>query len=360
VGRRLGRVASPASGAPHDPQNRSVSDAFAWHLGQIIRADLRFSSGDDERNLSAARPTSRKGNRMRVLVSGSSGLIGTALVPQLERAGHDVGRLIRAGASGAAPSWDPAKGLDPAALSGWDAVVHLAGKNLACFWTPAAKRELWESRVGGTRRLAEALTAAKRGPRTLLCASAVGWYGSRGDEILDESSAPGTGWLADLCREWESAADPARGAGMRVAHLRFGIVLAREAGALAKMLPPFRLGLGGRIGDGSQWTSWVTRSDAVRAVRFALEADDLAGPINVVAPEPATNAELTAALGAALRRPTPFPVPAFALTVLPGGMARETLLASQRARPARLTGRGFVFGDARLRAALDRILGEAP
>jgi uncharacterized protein (TIGR01777 family) len=302
---------------------------------------------------------------MRTLVSGSSGLVGAALTRELTRGGHEVGRLVRGGAgasasSGAGVAWDPGAGVDPAALSGWDAVVHLAGKNLACLWTTAAKREIRRSRVEGTGRLAEALARAEGGPRTLLCASGVGWYGSRGEEALDENSAPGTGWLADLCGEWESAADPARAAGLRVVHLRFGIVLAREDGALANMLPPFRLGLGGRIGDGRQWMSWVTRDDAVRAALFALEAEDLAGPLNVVAPEPVTNADFTAALGRALGRPAPFPVPTFLLEALPGGMAKETLLASQRASPARLTGRGFVFRHARLDAALDGLLREAP
>ncbi|MGQ0722011.1 MAG: TIGR01777 family oxidoreductase [Candidatus Eiseniibacteriota bacterium] len=300
---------------------------------------------------------------MRVLVSGSSGLVGAALARELARGGHEVGRLLRGGAgasTGEGVAWDPRAGVDPAALSGWDAVVHLAGKNLACLWTPAAQHEIRRSRVEGTRRLAEALARAEDGPRTLLCASGVGWYGSRGEEALDEDSTPGTGWLGDLCREWEAAADPARSAGLRVAHLRFGIVLAREGGALAKMLPPFRLGLGGRIGGGRQWMSWVTRDDAVRAALFALEAKDLAGPLNVVAPQPVTNADFTAALGRALGRPTPFPVPAFLLSVLPGGMAKEMLLASQRASPARLTGRGFMFRHARLDAALDGLLREAP
>jgi uncharacterized protein (TIGR01777 family) len=245
--------------------------------------------------------------------------------------------------------------VEPSALSGWDAVVHLAGKNLFTPWTAAAKRQIRESRVAGTLRIAEAIAAAESGPRVLIAASAVGFYGSRGDEPLDETSGGGEGFLAALCRDWESACEPARRAGVRVANLRFGIVLSRDGGALASMLPPFRLGLGGPLGNGRSWMSWVSREDAARAVVFVLESD-IEGAVNVVAPEQVRGTDLARTLGRVLHRPAFLPVPAFALRLLPGGMADETFLASQRTSPARLTGRGFDFRDATLEAALSRML----
>lgn len=296
---------------------------------------------------------------MRVLVSGASGLIGTALAARLREEGDTVGRLVR----GAPESrddvrWDPAGGgADPAALAGWDAVVHLAGRNLATLWTSRNKRAIRESRVTGTRGLSRSIARARPGPRTLLCASGVGFYGGRGDETLTEDSGPGSGFLADVCRDWEAACDPAREAGVRVVSLRSGIVLAASGGPLAKMMLPFRLGLGGRLGDGRQWMSWIALEDAVGAIALALREKALPGPLNVVAPGPVTNAEFTRALGAALGRPTPFPVPGFALGLLPGGFAAETLLVSQRAVPARLAGAGFAFRHPKLEDALKSILG---
>ena len=253
--------------------------------------------------------------------------------------------------------WDPGGGgADPAALSDWDAVVHLAGKNLATLWTPAAKRAIRESRVTGTRGLARSIARAKPAPPVLICASAVGYYGDRGDETLDEEAAPGSGFLADVCRDWEAACDPAREAHVRTVQLRTGIVLAAGGGPLTKMLLPFRLGLGGRLGDGSQWMSWITLDDAVEAIAFALRDSSVSGPVNVTAPESVTNADFTRALGTVLGRPTPFPVPAFVLGALPGGFGRETLLASQRAVPSRLTGHGFPFRFPRLEPALRSVL----
>jgi uncharacterized protein (TIGR01777 family) len=295
---------------------------------------------------------------VRVLISGASGLVGAALGRSLRADGHEVGRLVRGTPSPPDDvAWDPDAGPDPARLRGWDAVMHLAGKNLATLWTPGNRRLLYESRVAGTRGVAEAIAAAgPDGPRVLVSASAVGWYGSRGDETLTEASSPGEGFLAGLCRDWEAACEPARAAGARVAHARFGLVLASDGGPLAKMLLPFRLGLGGRVGSGRQWVSWVVREDAARALGFLLERDDAAGPFNVAAPEPVRNEELARELGRALRRPAVLPVPAAALRLLPGGMGDQTLLASQRAVPARLAEAGFRFRFERLPDALGAVL----
>jgi len=295
---------------------------------------------------------------VRILVSGAGGLLGSAFAAAREAEGHEVGRLVRRRADGPGlVKWSPSGGvLDPAALAGFDALVHLAGKSLSDPWTPHGKKVIRDSRVVGTRVIAEAVARAEPAPRVMVCASAVGFYGSRGDEILDEESAAGRGFLAELCRDWEAAAQPARDAGVRVVSLRLGVVLSREGGALATMLPVFRLGIGGRLGSGRQWMSWVSRDDAVEAIRFAIEREDLEGPVNVVAPEPATNAELTKALGRVLGRPTPFPVPAFVLRLLPGDMAAETVLASQRAVPARLTAGGFAFRFPELETALRHAL----
>lgn len=282
---------------------------------------------------------------MRILLSGAGGLLGSAFAAAREAEGHEVGRLVRHAASGAGlVKWSPSGGvLDPASLAGWDALVHLAGKSIADPWTRRGRKLIRDSRVVGTRVIAEALAKARPAPRVMVCASAVGYYGSRGEEILDEGSAAGSGFLAEVCRDWEAAARHARDAGIRVAHLRFGVVLSKEGGALAKMLPVFRLGLGGRLGSGRQWLSWVSREDAVEAIRFATVREDLEGPVNVTAPEPVSNREFTRTLARVLGRPAFLPVPAVVLRLLPGGMAGETVLASQRAVPARLTECGFAF-----------------
>jgi uncharacterized protein (TIGR01777 family) len=299
---------------------------------------------------------------MRVLVSGSTGLIGSALVPALRAARHHVVRLIRPrpGASSLPPDtrgWDPAGGvLDPAALEDLDAVVHLGGESVAGWWTAAKKRRIRESRVQSTALLAGALARVASPPRVLVCASAVGYYGSRGDEVLTEGSPPGTGFLAEVCRDWEAAARPAAARGLRVVHTRFGLVLSAAGGPLAAMLPPFRLGLGGRVGDGRHFVSWVARDDAVAALIAALADDRLTGPVNVTAPSPVTNAELTATLGRVLGRPTILTVPAAPLRLLLGEMATEMLLVSQRVVPGQLSAAGFDFRypglEEALRAAL--------
>lgn len=302
----------------------------------------------------------------RIAVSGASGLVGAALVSALEASGYTVARLVRSGAanSAAAPepngatiAWDPGALLPPENLRGYDAVVHLAGENIASGrWTDARKQAIRDSRVNGTRMLAESLAKTAGDPRTLVCASAIGYYGSRGDEILIESSAPGSGFLAEVCREWEAATQPASATGIRVANLRFGVILARQGGMLKTVLVPFRLGVGGKVGSGRQFMSWIALPDVVAAIMQAIEKDSLAGPINVVAPNPVTNAEFTAVLGKVLSRPTVLPLPAVAVRTLLGEMGENLLLGSQRVEPARLLGSGYEFKYPQLEGALRSIL----
>ena len=297
---------------------------------------------------------------MRILVSGSSGLMGGALCAWLPMQGHTVQRLVRRAAMGPDEvSWDPAAGtLHGEALEGVDAVVHLAGAGIADErWTEARKAVIHDSRVRSTHLLAVALAALSRKPRVLVSASAVGWYGDRGDEWLDESSDPGTGFLAAVGRAWEGAAEPAVDAGIRVAHPRTGIVLARAGGALAKLLPLFRLGLGGPVGTGRQWWSWIALGDALAAMLHAIEHEDVRGPYNAVAPEPVTAGDFARTLGRVMARPASLPAPAFALrTVMGRELADEALLASQRARPAVLERTGFTFREPELEGALRRLL----
>jgi uncharacterized protein (TIGR01777 family) len=295
-----------------------------------------------------------------VLVSGSSGLIGSALVPALENGGHRVRRLTRSGgSSGDAVQWDPSAGtIDTASLEGIDAVVHLAGENIAQGrWTPAKKAGIRDSRVNGTRLLAEAIAKMPTPPKVMISASASGYYGDRGNELLTEESAPGNNFLAGICQEWEAAADPAREAGVRVVHPRFGIVLSTEGGALAVTLPIFKLGVGGRIGSGRQYWSWISIDDAVGAVLHALTTDSLSGPVNVTAPDPPTNAEYTKTLGHVLGRPTIFPLPAPAARIMLGEMADELLLASQRIEPAKLKESGYEYRYPELEGAFRHVLG---
>lgn len=291
---------------------------------------------------------------MKVAISGSTGLIGSAVVEHLRGGGHDVLQLVRIGPSGSPRSgeateperisWDPQKGtIETAKLEGVDAVVHLAGENIAGLWTAGKKRRIRDSRIVGTRTLCDALAGLSRPPGVLLAASAVGYYGSRGEEVLTEESAHGAGFLAEVCREWEAATAPVSQRGVRVVNLRFGVVLSRRGGALRQMLTPFKLGLGGAIGGGDQYLSWITLADAVGAIDFALATHTLRGPVNLTSPHPVTNGEFTKALGRALRRPTVLSVPAWPLRALLGEMARETLLASARAFPQRLQTAGFRF-----------------
>ena len=289
---------------------------------------------------------------MRVAVSGSSGLIGSAVSKALEEAGHEVVRLVRrAPTTDAEGQWDiAARTVDESALQDVGAIVNLAGENIGQRWTATARRRAWESRVDGTLLLAE--TAARLpGRPVLVCASAVGYYGFESDDLMDEGSPRGSGFLAELVEAWEAAADPARAAGLRTVHLRQGLVLSRRGGALERMLLPFKLGGGGRIGSGRQWWSWVSLADAVAAYLFALD-QPLDGVYNVAAPGAVTNEEFTRELGKALHRPTVIPVPAFAVKTLFGEMADEMLLGGQRVSPAKIEAAGFTFAYPELGAAL--------
>ncbi|MCE2543527.1 MAG: TIGR01777 family oxidoreductase [Acidobacteria bacterium] len=299
---------------------------------------------------------------MNVLVSGSSGLIGSALVPALSADGHAVRRLRRAPGAGAdATSWNPDDGTFAAgALDGLDAVVHLAGENIAGGrWTASRKSRIRDSRVEGTRRLCAALAALETPPRVLVAASAIGFYGDRGDALLDESAAPGIGFLPEVSRSWEAAAAAAREAGIRVVHLRIGIVLSPAGGALGQMLLPFKLGVGGVLGSGEQYMSWIALDDLVGIVRHALADESLSGPVNAVAPRAVTNREFTRTLGQVLRRPTILPAPAFALRIALGEMADALLLASTRVDPAALRGGSFEFLHPELDGALRQVLDRA-
>ena len=296
---------------------------------------------------------------MRIAITGASGLVGTALVPFLKGSGHEVVRLVRGTPSHGEHQWSPERGIaDVAALGPIDAVIHLAGESVAgARWSPAVKARIRDSRVGPTRALARSLADAPLRPRVLVSASAIGYYGSRGDQPLTEGSGPGRGFLADVCREWEAATTPAADAGIRVVQSRFGIILDARGGALGKMRLPFSLGLGGPLGPGTQYYSWVAMEDVCGALLFALTHDQLAGPVNVTSPQPVTNAEFTRTLGRVLRRPAVIPVPTFALTALFGELARGELLGSRRVLPAALQSAGFIFLLPRLEDALRRALG---
>jgi len=300
------------------------------------------------------------GLTMRILVSGSSGLVGSALVRKLKGSGSEVGRLVRTTRATKPLDvfWKPGELLDPELISGFDAVVHLAGRNLAGRWSGQMKREIRESRLLGTATISRAVAAAFRAcsrPSVLVSASAIGYYGSRGSELLTESSSSGTGYLAELCRDWEAAASPAAAAGVRLVLPRLGVVLSGEGGALARLLPIFRLGFGGRVGNGRQYWSWITLEDVVASIEFAIATPSLSGPVNLTSPNPVTNAAFTAALARALRRPALLPVPAFVLRLALGEMADEALLASQRGQPEKLLNTGFHFAHPQLDEALEQL-----
>ena len=300
---------------------------------------------------------------MRIIVTGATGLVGSALVPSLVADGHSVTRLVRR-RQAATPAgvtdveWNPAEGrIDAAALEGTEAAVHLAGETVSERWTEEKKRRIRESRVEGTRLLAETLARLSTRPRAFVSASAIGFYGSfRGDEVLTEESAPGGDFLAGVCREWEGATEPARAAGIRTVSLRIGIVLSAEGGALSRMLPPFRLGAGGKIGNGRQWMSWVALDDVLGIIKHALQDQTLAGAVNTVAPRPVTNSEFAVTLGRVLRRPAIFPLPAFAVRMMFGEMGDALLLGSARVEPSRLRAAGYRFAYEDLESALRHLL----
>jgi uncharacterized protein len=302
------------------------------------------------------------GATMRVLISGAGGLIGQAVSALLRARRHQVCALVRdpRKARDGDLLWQPSHPLEAAQLAGFDAIVHLAGRPVAARWTETVKAEIRNSRVEGTANLARAAAQAlleSGKPRVLICSSAIGYYGSRGDEVLVEESEAGMGFLAEVCRQWEDAAQPAAMAGVRVAHMRTSLVLGTAGGALAKMLPAFRLGVAGRLGSGGQWWSWVSLEDAARAFVFAVENEPVRGALNLAAPHPVTNAEFTRTLGRVLHRPAWLAVPAWALRLAAGEMAEEMLLASQRVTPKRLLEAGFNFEDTELEPALRRMLG---
>ncbi len=298
---------------------------------------------------------------MKILITGSTGLIGSALVSSLTAGGHTVRRLLRPSRqpAGSDAVWDPSAGtLEPQVFEGIDAVVHLAGENIAGGrWSSRRKARIRDSRVNGTRLVSEALARLSNPPAVWICASAIGYYGNRGDTILNEGSPAGSGFLPDVCREWEAATKAALQKGVRVVNLRIGVVLSPAGGALAKMLPPFKMGVGGKVGDGKQFMSWIALDDVVGTILHVLTHERLTGPVNAVSPNPVTNLQFTRTLGRVLRRPTIFPMPALAARMAFGEMADELLLSSTRVQPARLTGSGFQFRYASLESALRHLLG---
>jgi uncharacterized protein (TIGR01777 family) len=297
---------------------------------------------------------------MNILLSGSTGLVGSALLPLLTSSGHGVRRLMRstANVNDADVAWNPDSGeMDLGKLAGIEAIVHLAGEPIASGrWTAAKKARIRDSRVIGTRNLCQALAKLDPRPNTLISASAIGIYGDRGEELLNEQSVAGSGFLAEVCREWEAATAPAEAAGIRTVHLRFGVILTPAGGALAKMLLPFRLGIGGVLGSGRQYMSWIALDDVLGALHHLLATDTVAGAVNCVAPNPVTNHKFTKALGRVLSRPTILPAPAVAMKLALGEMADELLLASQRVEPPKLSASGYAFRLATLEDALRHVL----
>ncbi len=309
----------------------------------------------------AAHSKFQDATRMKVALTGATGLVGSSLVPLLTTGGHSVVRLVRREAGEGEVTWDPqAEKFDASPLTGVDAVVHLAGENIAgARWNKKVKQRLRDSRIGATRALCDGLARMATPPKVLVCASAIGIYGDRGDEPLDEGSSAGTSFLAKLCEEWEAATQPVTEAGVRVVNLRFGVILSPRGGALAKMLLPFKMGVGGKLGSGRQFMSWLSIDDAADMIHHALMTDHLSGPVNAVAPNPVTNLEFTKTLGKVLRRPTVFPVPGFAARLAFGEMADELLLASTRVEPKQLEHSDYDFRHPTLEDALRHVLGRA-
>lgn len=300
---------------------------------------------------------------MKILVSGASGLIGSALVVKLTEKGHEVLRLVRraseTGGEVSAILWDPETGVDDKQqIEGIDGVVHLAGESIAQRWTDEVKRRIRDSRVHGTKSLSNDLASLKRKPQVMVCASAIGYYGDRGSEELTEESAPDKDFLAIVCQQWEAATFPASNSGVRVVNLRFGVVLSSKGGALAKMIPPFKAGVGGKVGSGRQFMSWVAIDDVVGAIVYSLEQSALSGPVNVVSPNAVTNAEFTRTLGKALSRPTIFPLPAFMVRMIFGEMGEALLLSNQRVKPEKLKASDFDFKYPDLERALRHVIRE--
>jgi uncharacterized protein len=297
---------------------------------------------------------------MRILLTGSHGLVGTALTKLLVADGHEVRPLVRyaTGYGSHEIEWNPDRySIAMSRIEGFDAVIHLAGESIAeGRWTDEKKRRIRDSRTKGTKLLAESLATLKEPPKVFLCASAIGFYGNRGEELLTEESPPGNDFLSDVCVQWEQATHEATDKGIRTVNMRFGIILDANGGALAKMLPPFRMGIGGRIGNGKQWMSWIALDDVVIGIKHALNSETMSGPVNYVAPNPVRNAEFTKALGKTLSRPTIFPIPAFGVRLAFGEMADALLLSSQRVKPQKLETSGFRFNFPTLAAALAHLL----
>lgn len=296
---------------------------------------------------------------MRLLISGASGLIGSALIRVRDNGVDEITRLVRSSPKMNEIEWHPNNNqIDGARLEGFDAILHLGGENIAeGRWTDEKKRKIRDSRVNGTLLLSKAIAGAKAKPRVFLCASATGFYGDRDDELLDEDSEAGSGFLAGVCRDWEKATEPAANAGVRVVNLRFGPILAREGGMLGKMLTPFKMGMGGKIGSGKQYISWVGIDDVIGALELAIDNEAIKGPLNVVSPNPVSNEEFTRTLGEVLSRPTVMSMPAFAARLAFGEMADEMLLVSQRVVPRKLLKLEYEFKYPRLESALKNYVG---
>jgi uncharacterized protein len=293
----------------------------------------------------------------RILVSGVSGPIGEALLPSLRSSGCTVVRLVRVAVTGDEQiSWDPAVPLTPETVSGFDAVIHLAGEGVFGRWTVEKKSRIRDSRVVGTFNLSSALAQTEEKPRVFVCGSAIGYYGNRGEETLREESTPGAGFLAEVCQDWEEATTPAVQADIRTAHIRTGVVLSPKGGALGAMLPPFKMGLGGRTGSGQQWMSWIDVRDVIGAIHHILKNDLIQGAVNMVSPKPVRNAEFAKTLASVLSRPAIFPLPAFAVKLAFGQMGEEMLLGSQKVEASKLISTGYPFRYRELRASLESIL----